>query len=107
MIDFNQSSWIYHVIYMIRMLSTGLQEFSILLLVLLTWCVGCDRILVYDVVAQLSSSSILPDGKCLVRIMHQTLLMMHWKFSKVLDVGCILGIYNLRYLKNTLSTSLF
>jgi len=86
------------------MLSTG---FYRLLLVLLSWCIRCYRILVYAVITQLASSSNLPDGKCLMRMMHQTLLMMHWKFSKVLEVGCILGIYTLRYLKNTLSTSPF
>jgi len=33
--------------------------------------------------------------------------MMHWKFSKMLEVGFILGIYTLRYLNDTLSTSPF
>ena len=38
---------------------------------------------------------------------HQAWLLMHWKFSKVLEVGCILDIYTIRYLKDTLSTSPF
>ena len=80
-----------------------------LLLVLLSWCVGCCMILIYDVVLswlqvrKLTDGKYLvkklPDGKYLVRMMHQTLLMMYWKLSKVLEVGCILDIYPLGYLR--------
>ena len=77
------------------MLSTGVLQASVGSAELT--CVGCYIILVNDVCAQLDSISTLPDGKCLVKMMHQTLLMMHWKFSKVLELGCTLDIYPVRY----------
>ena len=59
--------------------------------------------------AQLASCFDLSDRKWLIRMMHQTLLMMHLKLFKLLDIRCILGIdiYTLRFLKVTWNTSTF
>ena len=69
-----------------------LQEFYRFMLVLLSRFVGCHRILVYDVVAQLFSSSMFHIAR--------------WKVTGE-EHGNILDIYTLRYLNDTLSTSPF